>query len=78
VIPAFINGLGNDLVKQVAGNFTRKGEKIIVVYGPPIDFGDLFDQPPTAKTFRAIAEKTLEVIGQLGQEEKAIRASMPK
>jgi 1-acyl-sn-glycerol-3-phosphate acyltransferase len=74
VIPAFINGLGNNLFKQVLGNFTRKGKHVIVVYGPPIDFGDLLDQPPTAKTYRAIAEKTLEVIGSLGQEEKRIRA----
>jgi 1-acyl-sn-glycerol-3-phosphate acyltransferase len=76
VIPAFVNGLGNNLWKQVLGNFTRKGPRIIVVFGEPIDFEGLLDQPPTAKTFRAIAERTLEVIGALGQEEKAIRASM--
>jgi 1-acyl-sn-glycerol-3-phosphate acyltransferase len=75
VIPAFINGLGNDLFKQVLGNFTRKGKQIIVVFGGPIDFGDLLDAPPTAKTYREIAEKTLEVIGELGQEEKKIRES---
>ena len=74
VIPVFINGLGNDLVKQIKGNFNRKGERINVVFGAPIDFGDLRDGPPTAKTHKAIAERTLDVIRTLGEEERAIRA----
>lgn len=76
VIPVFINGLGNDLKKQVWGNFNGKGRKIIVNFGAPIAFGALLDEPPTAKTYRSIADKTLEVIGALGQEEKALRAEM--
>lgn len=76
VIPAFINGLGNDLVKQVAGNFNGKGDPIIVVFGAPIDFGDLLNEPPTGKTYRDIAEKTLEIIGELGQEEKRLREAL--
>jgi len=77
VVPIFINGLGNDLVKQVWGNFNKKGKTVIVVYGAPIDFGSLLDQPANAKTFRAIAEKTREAIMALGQEERAIRAKLP-
>ncbi len=76
VIPVFINGLGNNLPKQVLGNFTRRGKTIVVVFGPPVDFGDLLDAPPTAKTFHAIAERTLEVIGELGQEERKIRTAL--
>lgn len=76
VIPAFINGLGNDLPKQVAGNFTRRGRPVIVVFGPPIDFGALIDAPATGRVFKQIADRTLEAIGELGHEERAIRARM--
>ncbi len=75
VLPVFINGLGNDLPKQVAGNFTRKGETINVVFGAPVDFGDLLEKPGSPKVFKRVSERTLEVIHALGQEEKAIRAA---
>lgn len=76
VLPVFINGLGNDLVKQVAGNFTRKGDRVIVVFGAPVELGGLLDEPPTGRTYKLIAERTLEEIGKLGQEERAIRAKL--
>lgn len=78
VLPAFINGLGNDLPKQVRGNFDGSGRQVIVVFGAPVDFGALLEGPATAKNYRAIAERTLEVIGALGQEEKALRAELEK
>lgn len=74
VYPAFINGLSNDLPKQVLGNFTKKGRQIIAVFGEPIDFGTMLDEPPTGRLYKQIADKTLEVIGKLGQEEKRVRA----
>ena len=47
-----------------------------MVFGEPIDFSDLLDEPPSAKTEQRIADRTLEVIGQLGQEEKRLRAEL--
>lgn len=76
VIPVFINGLINDLPRQVESNFDGTGQDIIVVFGKPIDFGALLDEPPSAKTEQRIADLTLEVIGQLGQEEKRLRGSL--
>lgn len=76
VLPVFINGLGNDLYRQIKGNFDKKGDKVVVVFGEPIDFGDLLDAPQTGKTHRAIAERTLEVIKALGEEEKVRRAEL--
>src|SRR5688572_11316014 len=40
-ILVFINGLGNDLPRQMAGNFARKGTPIIVNFGAPVDFGTM-------------------------------------
>jgi 1-acyl-sn-glycerol-3-phosphate acyltransferase len=73
VIPAFINGLGNDLAKQVAGNFTGAGDPIHVVFGKPVDFGDLLDRPGSPHTYKRISERCMEVVRILGEEERAHR-----
>ena len=77
VIPVFINGLlPNDLGRQVASNFDGTGRKIVVVFGEPIDFTDLYAEPGSPKVHQAIADRTLEVIGRLGQEERVRRAEL--
>jgi 1-acyl-sn-glycerol-3-phosphate acyltransferase len=77
VIPVFINGLlPKDLARQVASNFDGTGRKIVVVFGEPIDFSDLYAESGTPKVHQAIADRTLEAIGRLGQEERAHRAKL--
>jgi len=74
VLPVFVNGLLNDLPRQVTSNFDGSGTRIHVVFGSPVDFGDLLDARGSPRVYRAIAERTLESISALGQEEKALRA----
>ncbi|MEZ4225790.1 MAG: lysophospholipid acyltransferase family protein [Polyangiaceae bacterium] len=74
VIPVFINGLINDLPRQVWSNFDGTGNDIHVVFGEPVDFGELQSKPGSPRTYKAMAERCMEVIGQLGQEEKRHRA----
>jgi 1-acyl-sn-glycerol-3-phosphate acyltransferase len=76
VIPVFINGLINDLPRQVASNFDGTGRDVIVVFGSPIDFGELLAEPPSARTEQRIADRTLEAIAELGREEKRIRQEL--
>lgn len=76
VLPVFINGLGNDLPKQILGNFTKKGTPIIVNFGKPVDFGGMLDEAPSPRLHRRISEHTLEQIRLLGEEERAIRAEL--
>lgn len=78
VLPVFINGLGNDLYRQVKGNFDGTGRDVILVFGEPIDFGELLDAPANAKTFRALAERTLEEIGRLGAIEREARVEIER
>jgi 1-acyl-sn-glycerol-3-phosphate acyltransferase len=73
VLPVFINGLGNDLPKQIAGNFTKKGDPIHVVFGEPIDFGGLLEKPSSPRVYKQIADRSLEVVKALGEEERKIR-----
>jgi 1-acyl-sn-glycerol-3-phosphate acyltransferase len=74
VVPVFVNGLGNDFVDQVARGLARTGPPIDIVFGPPIDFGPLLDAPESPRTYRRIAQRCVEEIALLGQEEKQIRA----
>jgi 1-acyl-sn-glycerol-3-phosphate acyltransferase len=76
VIPVFVNGLGNDIVRQVTSNYTRRGDPVTVVFGKPVDFGDMLDAPPSPRLHRKISEHTLDVIRALGAEERAIRATL--
>lgn len=76
VIPVFVNGLGNDIARQVRSNYTRTGEPVVVVFGKPIDFGALLDAPSSPRNHRRISERTIEAIRALGDEEKALRARL--
>jgi 1-acyl-sn-glycerol-3-phosphate acyltransferase len=72
VIPAFISGLGNDLRKQVLSNFDGTGAPINLMFGEPIDFGELMSRPGNQATFRKVSELALEKVRELGHEEKAL------
>jgi 1-acyl-sn-glycerol-3-phosphate acyltransferase len=76
VIPVFINGLINDLPRQVGSNFDGTGRRIVVVFGAPIDFGELLRAPTSPKVHQAIADRTLDCIAALGDEERAHRAGL--
>jgi 1-acyl-sn-glycerol-3-phosphate acyltransferase len=75
VIPVFINGLINDLPKQVMSNFDRTGQDIFVVFGAPIDFGSLLDQPRSPKVHQAISDRAMQAVAELGREERSLRAA---
>jgi 1-acyl-sn-glycerol-3-phosphate acyltransferase len=74
VLPVFINGLGNDLPRQIGSNFDGSGTPIHVVFGEPLGCSELRRQPGSPRIYRAIAERAMEAIRELGAEERAIRA----
>ncbi len=76
VIPVFVNGLGNDLVRQVAGNYLKKGDPVTIVFGEAIDFGALLDGSPTAERHQRISEHALEAVRLLCDEERVLRAGV--
>jgi hypothetical protein len=78
VIPVFVNGLINDLPRQVRSNFDGTGTDIVVVFGAPVDFGELLEERGNQKTYQAIADRVLEVVSELGAEERAIRAELER
>ena len=71
VIPVFIAGLGNDLPKQVLGNW-RGGEKVRVWFGEPIDLSSFYQKGDRLRTHKEIADFLMTKIGELGSEDKVI------
>lgn len=71
VIPVFITGLGNDLPKQVLGNWTG-GEKIRIWFGEEIDFTEFLTKRNSVRTHKKIADFIMEKIGELGAKDKKL------
>ncbi|MDQ6788220.1 MAG: hypothetical protein M3033_15555, partial [Acidobacteriota bacterium] len=69
VVPIFIAGLGNDLPKQILGNW-RGGEKVRIYFGAPIDLSEFYEKRDSLRTHKEIADFLMKKIGELGQEDR--------
>lgn len=78
VVPVFVNGLGNDIAKQLRSNWTREGQPIHVVFGSPVALDDLLAERPSPRVFKRISERCLEAISALGEEERQLRFGSPE
>ncbi len=66
VIPIFIAGLGNDLPKQILGNW-KSGEKVRIRFGEPIDLMEFYEKGDRLRTHKEIADHLMTKIGELGE-----------
>jgi 1-acyl-sn-glycerol-3-phosphate acyltransferase len=73
VVPVFIAGLGNDLARQVLGNW-RGGEPVRIRFGPALDFSEFYDRRDSVRTYKEIADFTMSKIAELGEQDRAERA----
>jgi 1-acyl-sn-glycerol-3-phosphate acyltransferase len=69
VIPVFIAGLGNDLAKQVLGNWTG-GERVRIWFGEPIDFSGFYEKGDRLRTHKEIADFAMLKIAELGEKDR--------
>jgi 1-acyl-sn-glycerol-3-phosphate acyltransferase len=77
VVPIFINGLSNDVVRDVKLNFHPQGFRqspIIICYGDPLDYSDLAARRPRAALYKQMSDRTREAITELGARERELRA----
>jgi 1-acyl-sn-glycerol-3-phosphate acyltransferase len=70
VIPVFIAGLGNDLPKQIIGNWTG-GEKVRIWFGDELDLTDFYARVDRLRTHKELADFLMEKIAQLGDSDRA-------
>jgi 1-acyl-sn-glycerol-3-phosphate acyltransferase len=71
VIPVFIAGLGNDLPKQVLGNW-RGGEKIRIHFGKQLDLSEQLSKKDQARTYVEISRFVMSKIAELGEQDRQL------
>ena len=76
IVPAFINGLSGNLFAQARDNVTRAG-RVVAVFGEPVDTTPWRKMGNRLASHKRIADRLLEIIYGLGEEERAIRAALP-
>ncbi|MCA1556779.1 MAG: 1-acyl-sn-glycerol-3-phosphate acyltransferase [Acidobacteria bacterium] len=71
VIPVFVAGLNNDLIRQVLGNWTG-GELIRVHFGTALDYTEFLSRRDGIRTYKEIAEFVMSKIAELGEQDRAM------
>lgn len=74
VVPVFIAGLGNDLPKQIVGNWTG-GEQVRIWFGAPIDLSQHYEKGDRLRTHKEIADHIMSKIAELGELDFARRSA---
>ena len=69
VIPVFIAGLGNDLPKQILGNWSG-GAKVRIWFGEPIDLTAFYEKGDRLRTHKEIADYLMTKIAALGEMDR--------
>lgn len=69
VIPVFIAGLGNDLPKQIFGNW-KGGDKVRIWFGETIDLETFYERGDRLRTHKEIADHLMSKIKELGEADK--------
>ena len=69
VIPIFIAGLGNDLPKQIMGNWTG-GPKVRIWFGEQINLSEFYSKGYRIRTHKEIADFLMTKIAELGDRDK--------
>ena len=69
VIPVFIAGLGNDLPKQVLGNWTG-GEKVRIWFGERVDLSEYYTKTDRLRTHKEVGDFLMTKIGELAEKDR--------
>lgn len=76
VIPAFILGLGNNILEDIRQNYTkaaRRDHAVIIKFGRPIDYSDLLAEKPRPTLYKKCADRFMAEIKKLADGEKELR-----
>jgi len=79
VLPAFIHGLGNNILEDIRVNFTkgaRREHAIVTVFGPPVDYADLCAEKPRPTLYKKCADRMMVAVKLLAERERGIRADL--
>jgi hypothetical protein len=69
--------MGNELHRELAWNlFTPEDHRIDVHVGPALDFSDLRPQAGRARTAKTAADRCMNAIKSLAEDNRRVRASL--
>lgn len=69
VVPVFIAGLGNNLPKQVLGNWFG-GDKIRIHFGEMLNLSEFIAKKDHVRTYKEIGEFVMSKIAELGEADR--------
>jgi 1-acyl-sn-glycerol-3-phosphate acyltransferase len=75
VVPAFIHGLSNNILADIAGNF-RGTKRVIAVFGEPMDLTPWKKMSNRLASHKRIADALTARIYELGEEERILREKL--
>lgn len=73
VVPVFVAGLGNNLYRQVMGNW-RGGEPVRIHFGPPLELAPHLAQRDSVRVYKEIADLVMSKIAELAEADRALYA----
>ncbi len=74
VLPVFINGISDNLVREAVHNFTGSGPPVIIAFGAPVDLSAFDGEDPRLLRNQIKAgRRVLEEVARLGEEERRLR-----
>ncbi|HVG31940.1 MAG TPA: lysophospholipid acyltransferase family protein [Pyrinomonadaceae bacterium] len=71
VIPVFIAGLGNNLPRQILGNWTG-GEAVRVHFGARLELSEYLSKKDHVRTYKEISDFVMSKIAELGEADRAL------
>ncbi len=71
VIPVFVTGLGNDLPRQILGNWTG-GEKVRIWFGETLMLDEFYAKSDRLRTHKEIADRLMEKIAELAENDRSM------
>ncbi|MGQ0542641.1 MAG: lysophospholipid acyltransferase family protein [Blastocatellia bacterium] len=74
VIPVFVTGLGNNLPKQILGNWTG-GENIRIWFGEPLELSEFYEKSDRLRTHKEISDHIMLKISELGEKDQSRKVS---
>ncbi|UCG76161.1 MAG: 1-acyl-sn-glycerol-3-phosphate acyltransferase [Gemmatimonadota bacterium] len=72
VVPVTIDGM--DRVLPIGRRWPRLFQKVYVVYGSPIDYGDLADEPRSRDTAQRLVDRVMDVLRRQQEEIRQLQA----
>jgi 1-acyl-sn-glycerol-3-phosphate acyltransferase len=71
VVPVFIAGLGNKILRQINANWNG-GEPVRIHFGPTLDLSEFLAKKDHVRTYKEISEFVMTKIAELGEKDRSM------